>query len=62
VPADGVRAYHRRSIAAIEKLHLDMYAHYLRREVADYFRINQKIHQAIVDGPKIRSSRQTLQT
>lgn len=38
------------AIAAIEKLHLDMYTHYLRREIADYFRINQKIHQAIVDA------------
>jgi DNA-binding GntR family transcriptional regulator len=38
------------AIAAIEKMHLDMYTHYLRRELADYFRINQKIHQAIVDA------------
>ena len=38
------------AIAAIEKMHLDMYTHYLRREIADYFRINQKIHQAIVDA------------
>ena len=38
------------AIAAIEKLHLEMYTHYLRRELADYFRINQKIHQAIVDA------------
>jgi DNA-binding GntR family transcriptional regulator len=27
-----------------------MYTHYLRRELTDYFRINQKIHQAIVDA------------
>ena len=38
------------AIAAIEKLHLEMYTHYLRRELADYFRINQKIHQAIIDA------------
>ena len=38
------------ALAAIEKLHLEMYTHYLRRELADYFRINQKIHQAIVDA------------
>jgi DNA-binding GntR family transcriptional regulator len=38
------------AIAAIEKLHLEMYAHYLRRELSDYFRLNQKIHQAIVDA------------
>ena len=36
--------------AAIERLHLDMYTHYLRRELADYFRLNQNIHQAIVDA------------
>jgi DNA-binding GntR family transcriptional regulator len=38
------------AIAAIEKMHLEMYTHYLRRELADYFRVNQKIHQAIVDA------------
>lgn len=38
------------AIAAIERMHLDMYAHYLRHEVADYFRLNQMIHQAIVDA------------
>ena len=27
-----------------------MYTHYLRKEVADYFRLNQKIHHAIVDA------------
>lgn len=37
-------------IAEIESLHLEMYTHYLRRELADYFRLNQKIHQAIVDA------------
>jgi DNA-binding GntR family transcriptional regulator len=36
------------AITEIEKLHLEMYTHYLRRELADYFRVNQKIHQAIV--------------
>ncbi len=38
------------NIAAIERLHLDMYTCYLRRELADYFRLNQMIHQAIVDA------------
>jgi DNA-binding GntR family transcriptional regulator len=38
------------AIAVIEKMHLEMYTHYLRRELADYFRINQQIHQAIVDA------------
>jgi len=37
-------------IAAIERMHMEMYGHYLRRELADYFRLNQKIHQAIVDA------------
>lgn len=37
-------------IAVIEQMHLEMYTHYLRKEVADYFRLNQKIHQAIVDA------------
>jgi DNA-binding GntR family transcriptional regulator len=38
------------AIAAIETLHLEMYTHYLRGEVTDYFRINQNIHKAIVDA------------
>jgi len=38
------------AIAAIERMHLEMYTHYLRHELADYFRLNQKIHQAIVDA------------
>jgi DNA-binding GntR family transcriptional regulator len=37
-------------IATIERMHLEMYTHYLRREIADYFRLNQQIHQAIVDA------------
>jgi DNA-binding GntR family transcriptional regulator len=46
------------AIAEIEALHLEMYTHYLRRELADYFRLNQKIHQAIVDaaGNQVLSS------
>jgi DNA-binding GntR family transcriptional regulator len=38
------------AIVAIEKMHLEMYTHYLRRDLVDYFRVNQKIHQAIVDA------------
>lgn len=38
------------AIADIERMHLEMYTHYLRRELTDYFRLNQKIHQAIVDA------------
>jgi DNA-binding GntR family transcriptional regulator len=37
-------------IAAIEALHLAMYTHYLRRELHDYFQLNQRIHQAIVEA------------
>jgi DNA-binding GntR family transcriptional regulator len=37
-------------IAEIERLHLEMYTHYLRHQLADYFRLNQKIHQSIVDA------------
>lgn len=37
-------------IAEIERLHLDMYTSYLRHELSDYFRVNQMIHQAIVDA------------
>jgi DNA-binding GntR family transcriptional regulator len=37
-------------IARIEALHLEMYTYYLRRELHDYFRLNQQIHQAIIDA------------
>lgn len=37
-------------ISAIERMHLEMYSCYLRRELNDYFRLNQMIHQAIVDA------------
>ncbi len=37
-------------IAGIERLHLEMYTYYLRHELADYFRLNQAIHQAIIDA------------
>jgi DNA-binding GntR family transcriptional regulator len=35
-------------IAAVEKLHYDMYASYMRRDLPAYFELNQKIHQTIV--------------
>ena len=35
-------------IAAIERLHYDMYGHYMRRELPAYFRLNQAIHAGIV--------------
>jgi len=39
-------------IAAIERIHYDMYTHYIRRELSDYFRLNRKIHEAIVDASR----------
>lgn len=35
-------------ISVIEALHHEMYSHYMRREMEDYFRCNQAIHQHIV--------------
>ncbi len=37
-------------IAEVERLHHEMYAFYLRREMHDYFRCNQSIHQKIVES------------
>jgi DNA-binding GntR family transcriptional regulator len=35
-------------VAVIEQLHYEMYGHYMRRELPDYFRLNQAIHERIV--------------
>lgn len=35
-------------ISAVEQLHYDMYASYMRRDLPAYFSLNQKIHLAIV--------------
>ena len=35
-------------ISAIERLHYEMYGHYMRRELPSYFRLNQAIHASIV--------------
>jgi DNA-binding GntR family transcriptional regulator len=35
-------------IAAIERLHFEMYGHYMRRELPEYFRLNQAIHERIM--------------
>jgi DNA-binding GntR family transcriptional regulator len=37
-------------IAAIEQLHYQMYTHYLRRELSEYFKLNQSIHKALVEA------------
>jgi DNA-binding GntR family transcriptional regulator len=39
-------------ISAIERLHYDMYGHYMRRELPPYFRLNQAIHAAIVEAAR----------
>lgn len=37
-------------IAKIEQLHHDMYGFYMRRDMPNYFRMNQLIHRAIVEA------------
>ncbi len=37
-------------IAAIERLHYEMYGYYVRRELPAYFQLNQAIHAGIVDA------------
>jgi DNA-binding GntR family transcriptional regulator len=38
------------AIAEVQAMHYRMYAHFLREELPEYFALNQKIHQAIIDG------------
>jgi len=38
------------AIAEIQSLHYQMQAHYLRRELPEYFRLNQAIHRRIVEA------------
>jgi DNA-binding GntR family transcriptional regulator len=50
-------------IAAIERLHYDMYGHYMRRELPSYFHCNQAIHVGIVNAAgneALKSSYQAL--
>jgi DNA-binding GntR family transcriptional regulator len=35
-------------IAEIERLHYEMYGHYLHRDMHNYFQVNQRIHERIV--------------
>lgn len=35
-------------VAEVERLHYEMYGHYLKRDLREYFRCNQAIHRAIV--------------
>jgi DNA-binding GntR family transcriptional regulator len=39
-------------IAEIERLHYEMYGHYLHRDMHNYFQINQRIHEKIVEASR----------
>src|ERR1700724_398958 len=39
-------------IAEIERLHYEMYGYYLHRDMHGYFRVNQLIHQKIVEASR----------
>jgi DNA-binding GntR family transcriptional regulator len=39
-------------IAEIRALHYEMLAHYMRRRLPEYFRLNQQIHEAILDAAR----------
>jgi DNA-binding GntR family transcriptional regulator len=39
-------------IAEIERLHYEMYGYYLHRDMHGYFRVNQSIHQKIVEASR----------
>lgn len=48
-------------IAAIERLHYEMYGHYMRRELPAYFRFNQAIHLSIVDAARNPALKETYE-
>jgi DNA-binding GntR family transcriptional regulator len=39
-------------LAEIRALHYQMLAHYMRRQLPDYFKLNQAIHEAIMDAAR----------
>jgi DNA-binding GntR family transcriptional regulator len=39
-------------IAGIERLHYEMYGYYLHRDMHNYFQLNQRIHERIVDAAR----------
>jgi DNA-binding GntR family transcriptional regulator len=39
-------------ISAIERLHYEMYGHYLHRDMHGYFAVNQRIHESIVEAAR----------
>ena len=50
-------------LAEIRALHFEMLAHYARRRMPDYFRLNQAIHAAILDAarnPVLRATHRAL--
>jgi DNA-binding GntR family transcriptional regulator len=49
-------------IAAVERLHYDMYGHYMRRELPPYFRLNQAIHLAIVAAARNPALKETYES
>jgi DNA-binding GntR family transcriptional regulator len=46
-------------IAEIERLHYEMYGHYLHRDMHNYFQINQRIHEKIVAASRNETLRAT---
>ena len=48
-------------IAAIERLHYEMYGHYMRRELPQYFHFNQTIHASIVEAARNETLKSTYQ-
>jgi DNA-binding GntR family transcriptional regulator len=46
-------------IAEIERLHYEMYGHYLHRDMHNYFQINQRIHEKIVEASRNETLRAT---
>ncbi|WP_206659497.1 GntR family transcriptional regulator [Hansschlegelia zhihuaiae] len=49
-------------IGEIERLHTEMYGHYLRRDLPAYFRCNQAIHRAIVAAARNGALSATYET
>jgi DNA-binding GntR family transcriptional regulator len=46
-------------IAEIERLHYEMYGHYLHRDMHNYFQVNQAIHEKIVEAARNETLRAT---
>lgn len=49
-------------IAEIERLHYEMYGFYLHRDMHNYFQINQRIHEKIVEASRNETLRATYAT